>query len=251
VTDERRRKERLAMTMPVRVSGFASNGRPWTEMSTVKDVSPSGVSFVLRHPVTRGHVLHLALPLPKRFRAYDLGEASYHVYALVRSTTHESAGVRVGLMFLGKQPPRHFEREPAGLYLLPNDPMPGRARPTPATGVPGVALPADEPAAEPDLRERRQHTRLDVFVNVRLTRQDGVPGPLEERTIAENIGRGGARVISMLQVARGEVLMLTEVDGDFETRAEVRDIFYGPDNIPRLSLKFLDDQAPDRLVATS
>lgn len=240
------------MTMPVRVSGFASDGRPWTEMSTVKDVSPSGVSFLLKHPITRGHVLHLALPLPKRFRAYDLGEASYHVYALVRSTTREPAGVRVGLMFLGKQPPRHFEREPAGLYLLPNDAMPARARTgaTPAAGVP-VAAPADATAAEPDLRERRQHTRLDVFVNVRLTRQDGVPGPLEERTIAENIGRGGARVISMLKVARGEVLMLTEVDGDFETRVEVRDIFYGPDNVPRLSLQFLDDQAPDRLVATS
>lgn len=226
MSEERRHQARLALTMPVRVSGFGADGQPWTEMSTVKDASASGAAFALKHPVVRGHVLHLSLPLPKRYRSYDLGEASYHVYALVRSTVAEPPAARVGVMFLGKHPPRGFEREPAGLYLLPNDPAPARSR------------------------DRRHYSRLETFVNVRLTRLDGVPGPREERTIAENIGRGGARVLSALAVSTGVVLLFSEIDGDFETRAEIRGVYVGSDNIPRLNLHFLDGEAPDRLVAT-
>jgi len=227
VTDERRRQPRLALTMPVRVSGFGADGQPWTEMSTVKDATASGAAFLLKHPVTRGHVLHLSLPLPKRFRSYDLGDASYHVYVLVRSARPEAAAQRVGVMFLGKHPPRGFDKEPAGLYLLPNDPAPARAR------------------------ERRTGTRLDIFVNVRLTRREGLSEAHEERTIAENIGRHGARVMSALPVGAGEVLLFTEIDGDFETRAQICGVYVGPDNIPRLNLHFLDNPAPDRLVATA
>lgn len=230
MTDERRQQARLALTMPVRVSGFGPDGQPWTEMSTVKDASASGVAFGLKHPVTRGHVLHLSLPLPKRFRSYDLGEASYHVFALVRAVNADpQCTARVGVMFLGKNPPRGFEREPSRVYLLPNDPAPA-------------------PAGKG--RERRQHARLDVFVNIRLTRLQARSGPDQERTIAENIGRGGARVLTTMPVLEGDIVLLREVDGDFETRAEVRSQYIGPDNVPRLNLRFLDGPAPDRLVAT-
>ncbi len=225
MNEERRHHARLALTMPVRISGFGADGQPWTEMSTVKDASASGAAFLLKHPISRGHVLHLSLPLPKRFRSYDLGDASYHVYVLVRTAAAEPPGARVGVMFLGKHPPRGFDKEPAGLYLLPNDPSPARAR------------------------ERRGCSRLDIFVNVRLTRLDG-PSSRQERTIAENIGRRGARVMSSLPVETGEVLLFTEIDGGFESRVEIRGHYVGPDNIPRLNLHFLDGPAPDRLVAT-
>jgi hypothetical protein len=227
VSEERRHQARLPLTMPVKVTGFLAGGQTWTEMSTVKDASSTGVSFLLKHPLTRGHVVHLSLPLPKRFRSYDLGDASYHVYALVRSVQTSPQGARVGLMFLGKHPPRGFEKEPESLYLMPNDPAPSRRR------------------------ERRQCTRLDVFVNVNLSRRDGTTGPREERTIAENIGRCGARVLSSLAVSAGEVVLFREIDGDFETRAEIRGVYVGPDRISRLNLFFLDGEAPDRLVATS
>lgn len=225
MNEERRHHARLPLTMPVRVSGFGADGHPWTEMSTVKDASASGAAFLLKHPVTRGHVLHLSLPLPKRYRSYDLGDASYHVYVLVRAVLPEGAGARVGVMFLGKHPPRGFDKHPAGLYLLPNDPSPAKSR------------------------ERRGCSRLDIFVNVRLTRLHD-PSARQERTIAENIGRRGARVLSSLPVETGEVLLFTEIDGGFETRVEIRGHYLGPDNIPRLNLHFLDAPAPDRLVAT-
>lgn len=230
MSEERRQRPRLGLTLPVRVSGYGDEGQQWTEMSTVLDVSASGASFLLKHAAVRGNVLHLLVPLPKRFRSYDLGEASYHVYGLVRSARSEPEGTRVGVLFLGKHPPRGFEKEPAAIYLLPDDPDPTQPK--------GAA------------RDRRAHRRLDVFVNVVVKRLDGrADGTTEERTIAENISRGGARVLTSLLVLTGDVVLLQEVDGDFRTRAEVRHVYVGPDHVPRLCLHFLDAEAPPRLVS--
>jgi hypothetical protein len=223
VTKERRQNPRIGITLPVRIQGHGA-GEDWTEMSTVKDASPGGAAFLLRHKVARGDVLLLSLPLPKRFRAFDTTDASYHVYALVRDVQTEAGRFRVGVMFLGKHPPRGFDRSQGNRYFLPEDGPLSR-------------------------KERRVHNRLDMHVNMRLRRvlPDAVP-PREEMTIAENIGRGGARVLTSLPVAKGEVVELEEVGGPFHTRAEVRNIFIGPDKIPRLNLRFLDRQAPDYLA---
>jgi len=93
-------------------------------------------------------------------------------------------------------------------------------------------------------------TRLDIFVNFVL-RREGTLGTVlqEERTIAENVGRGGARVMTtMASLGPGDVVYLEEVGGPFKTRAEVRGTYVGRDNIRRLNLHFLDSPAPDYLV---
>jgi hypothetical protein len=222
---ERRRRPRMALTLPVKIQGYETNGDSWDEMGSVRDVSPGGVGFLVKHPLSRGHVLFLSLPLPKRFRSYDLFEPSYRVYALVRSVVAEGSSYRVGVMLLGRNPPRDHEKDPGGLFLLPSDQEPSRAR--------------------------RRFPRLDIHVNVRLRGAAG--SALEghvERTIAENIGRGGARVMSALPVDKGDVVRFEEVDGNFKTRAEVCNRYIGEDNIPRLNLAFLDKEAPEHLVGT-
>jgi hypothetical protein len=179
--------------------------------------------------VARGNVLVASMPLPKRFRRYDLTEASYRTYALVRHAVSDPTGFRVGVMFLGKTPPRGFEKNTGGLYFLPTDPAP-------------ATIP----------KERRRWQRIDTFVNLRLRRLNPQgPGPQEERTIAENISRGGARVLTSMAVGKGEILMVEELDGAFRTRAEVRNLYIGPDRVPRLNLQFLDGEAPERLVGPS
>lgn len=217
----------MNLAMPVRVHGYDASGAPWEEMASVRDASPGGVAISLRRPISRGHVLLLTLPLPKRFRRYDETETSYRVYGLVRSVNRETGTARVGVLFLGKNPPRGYERNHGGLFLLPTDAAP--AAPAPA--------------------ERRRTPRLDIFVNIHLRRlkEDGA-GAREEQTIAENIGKGGARVLSSLKVAAGEVLEVQEVGGTFHTRAAVRNVYVGHDHIPRLNLCFLDAQAPAHLV---
>lgn len=219
----------MSLSLPVKVQGFKADGSSWEEMSTLENVSMSGAAFLIRHMASKGQVLLVSMPLPKRFRRYDLTEASYRTYALVRWAASEPTGFRVGVMFLGKSPPRGFEKNPAGLYFLPTDPPPA-----------------------PASKERRRWQRIDVFVNLRVRRLDpGVPGAQEERTIAENISKGGARVLTSMPVGKGELLMLEEVEGSFRTRAEVVNLYIGPDGVPRLNLRFLDAEAPDRLVATS
>lgn len=222
----RRQETRMTLSLPVRVQGFKPDGSTWEEMSTLENVSTSGAAFHVRHLVAKGHVFLLSMPLPKRFRRYDESEASYRTYALVRHAQSEPTGYSVGVMFLGKNPPRGFDKNPGGLYFLPHDPPP-------------VTAPKD----------RRKWQRVDTFVNLRVTRlaPQGA-GPQEERTIAENISRGGARILTSMAVAKGEMLMVEEVDGTFRSRAEVRNLYIGPDSIPRLNLMFLDGEAPERLV---
>ncbi len=223
---ERRQSARMHLSLPVRVQGHDSSGAPWEEMSSVRDACPAGVALNLRHAIARGQVLLLTLPLPKRFRGYDLTEPSYRIYALVRSVNPETGATRVGLMFLGRHAPKGYEHNPGGLFLLPSDAPPAGA-------------------------DRRRTARLEVFVNLRIRRLGDVAGPREEQTIAENIGKGGARVLTSLEVAKGEVVEVQEVDGPFHARAEVRNAYVGADHIPRLNLCFLDAEAPAHLVEHS
>ena len=77
----------------------------------------------------------------------------------------------------------------------------------------------------------------------------------EERTIAENVGRGGARVMTTMAslgpgrrrpARRSRAVRFN--GGPYTTRAEVRGSYLGKDNIRRLNLKFLDRPAPKHLV---
>src|SRR5262249_40349932 len=155
-----------------------------------------GCSFVLHRALLPGQVLHLDLPLPKAFRRYDLQEGGYSVYALVRSSTLLAAGHRIGVMFLGRTPPRGFQQNPAGPYLLPNDPQPAP-------------------------KDRRLHRRFELFLNLKLLRTGDGATQQEEKTVAENLGKGGARVLTGMSVTKGDVLIVEELDGSFRTRAEV------------------------------
>jgi hypothetical protein len=224
MTDERRSQTRMAILMPVYVKGFDEDGSAWEEMTTLGETSASGASLRLKHVAHPGQVLHLSLPLPKNFRQYDLTETSYHVWSLIRNVNPGPDGRRVGVCFLGRKPPRDFEKNPGGRYLLPSDPPP-----------------------KPP--ERRKSLRLDVFLNVKVARTgEGGTGAQEELTVAENLGRWGARVLTSLHVSKGEVVEVSEVGGDFRTRAEIRNVYIGKDSIPRLNLRF-ETEVPERLVA--
>jgi len=215
----------MALALPVRVQAIESDGRTWHEMSSTDDASFGGASFSLKHPLEVGRAIELTLPLPKRFRRYDLGEPGYRVYGLVRDVSAQEGGrARVGVMFLGRNPPKDYEKNPGGHYLLPTDPPPAP-------------------------KERRQFLRLEnVYVNLKLQRLDMSGGGTEERTVAENLGKGGARVMTSLPLSKGDIVMVEELGGPFRTRAEICNVYIGEDRIPRLNLHFLDAEAPDRLV---
>ncbi len=282
---ERRRTLRMGLSLPVRVQGFNPDGSSWEEISTTDDVSQGGFAFTLRRPVDLGQVLLLTLPLPKRLRQYDLTDASYRCYVLVRGMTHRPDQSRVGVMFFGKYPPRGFHENPGARYLLPTDSAvghkpttPGASEPPPA---PAAAPPPASPTAKPtppgtgwafalpssppltastphapptptpkaDPSERRVFPRFQLFVNFLLQQVDEFGVVLqEELTVADNMGKGGAHLITTLDFMKGDVVLLQEAGGGFATRAEIRDMLKGKDGVWRLHLKFLDRQAPERLL---
>jgi hypothetical protein len=222
---EQRKDPRRKLSMPVRVQGTDTDGSPWEEMTTCEDVSSGGCAFNLRHPVLNGQVLFLSLPLPKDYRRYSLADPSYHSYALVRGLTMAGVGMgRVGVMFLGKNPPKGYEENPGGRYFLATDP---------------------KPAA----KERRHFRRLDVVLTLRLRRYDPIGGTLqEEQTVTENLSRGGLRVQTGMAVSKGEILFVEDLRGAYSARAQIQNLFIGKDGVPRLNLRFLNGGAPERLI---
>jgi hypothetical protein len=218
----------MGLSIAVRVQGHDTSNEPWEEMTTSEDASHGGASFPLRHNLVSGQVLLLSLPLPKNFRQYAIADASYRAYALVRHIAKSGNVARVGVMFLGPKPPRGYDLNPGGRFLLPSDP-----RPTP-----------------PGQKERRKHERFEAFLNFRLRRTDPMTGQVqEETTVTDNVSAGGARVRTGMGVSKGEVLLVEEVSGPFRTRAEIRNLYIGKDGIPRLCLCFLDGILPDRILA--
>lgn len=265
---ERRRSPRLGLAIPIRVQGFLKEGGNWEEIASTDDISAGGASFTVSRSVELGQVLHLSLNLPKRLRQYDLTDVSYRVYSLVRGITRKGENNRVGVMFFGKFPPRGFHENPAARFLLPSDSQPGMspplmprpgetplepvsaATPEPPAGAPPPAARTPEaPPPATDGSERRAHRRVDLFLNFKIQQVDEWGAVLqEELTVADNIGKGGARVMTTLDFSKGDVVFIQETDTGFATRAEIRDVRKGPDGIPRLHLKFLDRQTPDRML---
>lgn len=309
---ERRKNPRLGLAIPLRVQGFLADGTTWEEMTNTYDVSSGGACFPLSHEAELGQCLFLSLALPKRLRQYDLMDASYRVYTLVRSVRRRADQLRVGVMFFGKHPPRGFAERPGARFLLPSDsivnaPAPqglrtadetpsggmaaaghedltpdtligvggrvperiapddsgSRYTPPPMTApstIPKAKAPAlgDTPPPPADAtfratsevpKDRRAHPRSEVFVNftIQLVDEWGVVLQ-EELTVADNLGRGGARVMTTLTFQVGDIVLLQEAGGGFATRAEVRGISKSQPTIDRLHLSFLDRQAPDRML---
>jgi PilZ domain len=268
---ERRKAYRLGMVLPVRVTGFNDEGAAWEEEGSTADVSQGGLSLYLRQRVELGQVLALILPMPKRLREFDLNEETYRVYGLVRGIIHRDERERVGVMFFGKFPPRGFHERPGARYLLPSDSVAGMSVPpelrppptaahsgAPAAPPPPMPPPLPLPSASgeihldpmsPALHDRRASARVNLFVNFTLQLVDEWGTVLqEELTVADNLSRGGAHVLTSLEFAKNDVIQLEESGGGFATRAEVRGVKRGRDGIIRLHLRFLDGQTPDHLL---
>ena len=153
----------------------------------------------------------------------------------------------------GGEPPAPVAPDDSGSRYTP---PPMTAPSTIPRGRAGVPLPPVPGAMGPDFQptsdvpsDRRGAPRTDLFVNftIQLVDEWGVVLQ-EELTVADNVGRGGARVMTTLTFQVGDIVLLQEASGGFATRAEVRGISKAQPTIERLHLHFLDRQAPDRLL---
>lgn len=243
---ERRREPRAELHLPVRVQGHDPEGEPWMETGQTFDASGDGVSFKVKHPVFKGQVLRLLIPLPARLRQYDRDQPLYGIYAIVRSVdadpTSEAQLVRA--QFFGQEPPRGYRDNPGARFLTPADVEAERLAKQKARR----AQPQQEEATPADPGGRRRHERFDIFVNFTLQEIDEWGAVLrEEETVAENVSRGGSRLLTVGRYAPGDEIVLRERDGAYETRAVVRNAFVGPDGVRRINVEFIDSP-PEHLV---
>src|SRR5215211_2098124 len=86
-----RLRERLKLSMPVRVECRETTEFRWSEMSRLIDVTPFGASFALVHVTEVGRLLHLTLPMPRQLRCFDHVEPQYRVWAVVRNLKVQEA----------------------------------------------------------------------------------------------------------------------------------------------------------------
>src|ERR1044072_450312 len=79
----KRMRERLELSLPVRVQGRESEDYEWVEMTRLMDVPPFGARFGLTRPTEPGRLLHMTMPMPRQLRCFDHVEPQYRVWALV------------------------------------------------------------------------------------------------------------------------------------------------------------------------
>jgi hypothetical protein len=199
-SENRRKHDRLGIALPVRVQGHDVSDEPWEELTKCVDASEGGCSFLLKQGVLVGQVLRLELPLPRRFRTYETKATQYETYALVHSAHLEVGGTRVGVAFLGREAPPGYAEEPGRQFHA----------------------------------ERRHGRRGDMAMRVSLASAGS-----EEKTLLENFGSGGARVMTGRPLGEGEVVTIEDADGSFKAKAEIRSVYVGKDGIRRLNLRFL------------
>jgi len=240
----RRLRERVKLALPVRVHCRETAEHEWSEMSRLVDVTPFGARFGLTHPVERGRLLHLTLPMPRQLRCFDHVEDQYRVWALVRNLAARPQDgadggdllmrYEVGVAFTGKNPPASYLRDPATLYDVESVPAQG--------GALWQVREAKEPGAA---GVRSEQTRLQMAVRVRVEEFDAEGRvSASEETVTENISRRGAAVWTTLKAERGRFVRVTNIETGLSLIAAVRGARTGPDGIPRLHLEFIDRQWP-------
>ncbi len=236
----KRRRERLELTLPVRVHCRETLDHEWVEMTRLIDVTPFGARLSITRPTEPGRLLHLTLPMPRQLRCFDHVEQQYRVWCLVRNVTpvikSGSEGVRfeVGVAFVGKRPPASFELDPTKRYDV---------APSPEDGLWDINEKREAghvPSTDPR-PETRHSVPLDVIVEV-FDEKGNVTE--SERTVTENISRRGAAVFTSLNVARGRFIRLRSAQYNISVLAAVRGRRAGADGITRLHLEFVDRPWP-------
>jgi PilZ domain len=233
---ERRRRDRMRLSLPLRVVCREGADEEWTELARLEDVTPFGASFRLRRPVDVGRILHLHMPLPRQLRCFDHIEDQYRVWALVRRVTlageteHGEQLFELGVAFVGKHPPASFKADPRTRYDIAADPTEQNL------------YRADErKRAFVESRATRLTMPVDVVVEVI---DEGGAVTQSEQTVTENISRTGAAVFTSLKLERGRFVRLRSARYSLAVLAVVRRTRRGEDNIDRLHLEFVDRQWP-------
>lgn len=236
----KRIRERLELKLPVRVHCRETPDFEWVEITRLIDVTPFGAGFPLKHPIEKGRLLHMTIPMPRQLRVFDHVEDQYKVWALVRYVRplppedDKPPVSEVGVAFVGKRPPRSYEEDPARRYEI-------------ASSATETVLGEDSDqmlGAMPSAGER-MYTRHSIAADVLLETLDekGMVAQ-SENTVTENISARGATLFTSLAIAEGRFVRLNSQQYNVTVFAAVRSSSQGADGIRRIHVEFIDREWP-------
>jgi len=240
---ENRRIQRIGLSLPVRIEVTTGRFVTWREDTQSTDISVYGVGIMLKRPVQRGRIVCLTIPMPKTLRQFDYDETDYHIWGLVRrcigarNPTNDHT-YSAGIAFIGKQPPESFVQHPSRLYDIPfGDPT--------ATGFWRVTD-ADSQSIDGNLkRESRKETRFEIPEELIVDFMDETGDVIaSEKTVTENISRGGAVIFTNFSADPGAFLRVTSERNDLEIISMVRSQREAHGGSNRLHLEFIDRLFP-------
>lgn len=235
-----RRQNRVNLPLPVRIEHKANQETAFNEITRLIDVSAFGAGFNLQHPIKRGRLVFMTMPLSRQLRNYDFTEPQYRVWGLVRHCIpvrrQNEENYAIGTAFIGKSPPESYHGNPAKLYDIAERDGSGFWNITEADAIPDESTLA--------LADRR-HTRhsIPIEVTLEILNENGIV-VMKEPTVTENISLGGASVFSTVNAQIGSFLRVTSVQYDVTITAIIRGKRNGTDGIPRLHLEFFDRYFP-------
>ncbi|HSE19573.1 MAG TPA: PilZ domain-containing protein [Pyrinomonadaceae bacterium] len=232
----KRIRERLPLTLPVRVRGRETPDFEWNEVTRLTNVTPFGAGFPLRHPTEKGRLLHMTIPMPRQLRVFDHVEDQYKIWAVVRyiktSIVEKQTVFDVGVAFIGKRAPASYEKEPWKRYDISTTTFQALTAPedmlTPFSGV-----------------DQRAYTRHNIAVDMRIEVVDPSGEVIEtEQTVTENISTKGATLFTTLEIPLGRFVRLTSEQYRITTHAAIRARSTGADGVPRIHVEFIDKEWP-------
>jgi len=214
----RRRFERIRLTVIARVTGHDRIRGKWEEIAETMDVSRKGAALRMSTRLRHGSILRLEIALPPAMRSHGFGEPTYRVYAAVRRIGSLEDGYRIiGVEFMGEEaPPGYFER-PWATFKVDSWQGP----------------------------ERRREPRLDKseVVSIRYL-NESMEVIRQEVAVTENVSPGGARVFVKGAPSEVETIRIMNLSHSFESLAAVCNRYIGNDGFERICLKFLDNKWP-------
>jgi hypothetical protein len=230
----KRIRERLPLSLPVRVRGRDTPSFEWSEVTRLINVTPFGAGFTIRHPTEKGRLLHMTIPMPRQLRVFDHVEDQYKIWAIVRyiktSVVENKTVFEVGVAFIGKSPPKSYENEPWKRYDITESHF--------------QATKSAEEILIP-FADQRAYTRHNIAVDMRIEVVDENGAVIEqELTVTENISPKGATLFTTLEIPLGRFIRLTSEQYRLTVHAAIRSRSKGADGVPRIHVEFIDKEWP-------
>lgn len=235
-----RRIRRINLPLPIRVEHSVSKDKAMNEVTRLIDVSAFGAAFNLQHPIKRGRLVYMTIPLSRQLRNYDYEESQYKIWGLVRHCIpfkeKSEEKFAIGTAFIGKHPPKSYSENPAKLYDISH---------REETNFWHVVEASENPNEKNLPKADRRHTRHSIPVSIQLELLNDLGNTIiKENTVTENLSLGGASVFSSLNANIGSFLRMTCDQYNVTITSIVRNKRLGRDGIPRLHVEFFDRYFP-------